>query len=138
MKDIRILWGRSCKGLPLIPPDRLTQSAFVLISGRLGAIYGYQRLLFLGGGIMALFSLANGLVTRYDAFIACRAMTGIGGGMIVPNAVALLTTMLPPGQSRNVAMGFFGAAAPLGGWLGAVFSGVFIQYAEWKYMFFAK
>ncbi len=115
-------------------PCSLTQSGFVLISGRLGAVYGHQRILILGGAVMAFFSLLNGFSTRYDIFIAMRAMTGIGGGLLSPNAVAIVTTMLPPGRSRNITIGFFAASAPVGGWLGALFSGLFVQLSRWQYL----
>lgn len=49
---------------------RLTQSAFVLVSGRLGAIYGHQRLFLIGGAFIAVFSLVNAFCTSYNAFVA--------------------------------------------------------------------
>ena len=116
----------------------LTQSGFVLISGRLGAVYGHQKLLIIGGFTMALFSLLNAFCTNYNAFIAMRALTGVGGGIISPNAVAIVTMMLPPGRSRNITIGFFAASAPIGGWLGALFSGLFVQLSHWQYLFFFK
>ncbi len=108
----------------------------MLISGRLGAVYGHQRVLLTGGAILALGSLVNGFCTTYNVFIAIRALTGIGGGLIMPNAVAMLTIMLPPGRARNAALGFFGASAPVGGWISALVSGLFIQHSRWQYLFF--
>ncbi len=87
---------------------------------------------------MALFSLLNGFCTNYNAFIAMRALTGVGGGIISPNAVAIVTMMLPPGRTRNITIGFFAASAPIGGWLGALFSGLFVQLSNWQYLFFFK
>jgi MFS family permease len=118
------------------PTRRVTQSTVVLISGRLGAVYGHQQMLLLGGVILVLFSLVNGFCKTYGAFIAIRALTGIGGGLIMPNAVAIIMMMLPPGRSRNITMSFFGASAPLGGWIGALFSGLFTQFSKWEYLFF--
>ncbi|KAK8100866.1 major facilitator superfamily-domain-containing protein [Apiospora kogelbergensis] len=114
----------------------LTQGAFVLISGRLGAVYGHQRILLLGGAIIVVFSIANAFCASYESFVAVRALTGVGGGLVMPNAVAMITIMLPPGRSRNLTMGFFASAAPIGGWLGALFAGVFAtSRAEWKWLF---
>jgi MFS family permease len=113
----------------------LTQGAFVLISGRLGSIYGYQRVSLLGGLLFTILSLANGFAKSYDSFIAVRALTGVGGGIFMPNAVALITTMVPPGKLRNIFMGFFAASPPIGGLLGAVMAGVFTRWANWTWMF---
>ncbi|KAI8312327.1 hypothetical protein K4K59_006209 [Colletotrichum sp. SAR11_240] len=113
----------------------LTQSAFVLISGRLGAIYGHQNMLFLGGGIIVVFSLGNAFYKTYESFVAMRAMTGIGGGIVMPNAVAVLTIMIPPGQSRNVTLAAFAASPPCGALVGALLAGVFLEYTEWKWFF---
>lgn len=114
---------------------RLTQSAFVLISGRLGAIYGHQNLMLLGGAIIILFSIANAFCPTYDSFVAVRALTGIGGGVLMPNAVATLTIMVPPGSARNITLAIFAASPPVGAWIGAMVAGAFLQYSQWKWHF---
>ncbi|KEZ46729.1 putative transporter [Scedosporium apiospermum] len=113
----------------------LTQSTFVLISGRLGSVYGHQRLLLLGVVIIAIFSLVNAFCTTYTSFVAMRAITGIGGGILMPNAVATLTLMIPPGKARNFTLAVFAASPPLGAMTGALLAGAFLQYSAWKYFF---
>lgn len=107
----------------------------MLISGRLGAVYGHQQILLLGGAIIAVFSVVNAFCTTYNSFVTARALTGVGGGLVMPNAVAMITIMCPPGRSRNLTMGFFAVAAPVGGWMGAVIAGLFLEIEEWKMMF---
>ena len=53
----------------------------------------------------------------------------------MPNSVAVLTCMLPPGRSRNITLALYGSAPPIGGVIGAVLAGVFLQYSEWKWLF---
>lgn len=53
----------------------------------------------------------------------------------MPNAVATITTMTPPGRSRNLTLGFFAASPPIGGVVGALLAGVFTEMAEWKWVF---
>jgi MFS family permease len=113
----------------------LTQGAFVLITGRLGEIFGHQRMVLLGTALFALFSLINGFCRTYDSFVALRALTGIGGGFFMPNAVALITTMVPPGRTRNLTLGFFASAPPIGGVVGGLLVGVFLELAPWVWLF---
>lgn len=114
---------------------RLTQGAFVLITGRLGAIFGHQRLILLGTLLFAISSFGNAFCRTYDSFVAVRALTGIGAGMFMPNAVATITTMVPPGRSRNITMSFFASAPPIGGTLGGVLIGVFFELVGWPWLF---
>ncbi|RBR18068.1 hypothetical protein FVER53590_04315 [Fusarium verticillioides] len=113
----------------------LTQSAFVLISGRLGTVYGHQRLLLLGGIIIIAFSIANAFCNNYTSFIIIRAFTGVGGGILMPNAVATLTIMVPPGKVRNFTLAIFAASPPVGAGIGALMIGAFLEYSEWKWHF---
>ncbi len=106
----------------------------MLITGRLGAIYGHQRLAQLGLLIFAVFSLASAFCRSYDSFIATRALTGVGGGVFMPNAVTVLTLMVPPGKARNITLGLFAAAPPLGGVMGALMVGPIADSGNiWKW-----
>ncbi|SCO91261.1 related to aminotriazole resistance protein [Fusarium oxysporum] len=113
----------------------LTQGACVLITGRLGDIYGHQRLMLIGFSLFTLFSLVNVFCTTFESFIATRALTGVAGGIYMPNSVAVLTCMLPLGRSRNITLALYGSAPPIGGVVGAILAGVFLQFSEWKWLF---
>ncbi|KAH6999081.1 major facilitator superfamily domain-containing protein [Ilyonectria sp. MPI-CAGE-AT-0026] len=113
----------------------LTQGAFVLITGRLGAVYGHKQLTLIGCTVFAIFSLVNAFCTGYESFIAARALTGIGGGLFMPNAVSAITITVPPGKSRNLLLGFFAASPPIGGVIGGLMAGIFTQFADWKWLF---
>ncbi|UKZ54063.1 hypothetical protein TrVGV298_007868 [Trichoderma virens] len=115
----------------------LTQGAFVLIGGRIGAIYGHKNVLVAACLWWSIFSLGSGFAHNIVALIALRALTGIGGAFMVPNAISLLTINFPPGKLRNLSVGFFGAMAPVGASIGCVFAGLLAQLTPWKYMFFA-
>ncbi|EXJ91360.1 hypothetical protein A1O1_04472 [Capronia coronata CBS 617.96] len=113
----------------------LTQGAFVLIAGPIGAVYGHKNMLIYGTLWLGVCNLVCGFCDNFIAFVIMRALAGIGGGFIMPNAVAILTITNPPGPTRNLLLGFFGASAPLGGWLGALFLGLFQQYTAYKWFF---
>lgn len=113
----------------------LTQGAFVLMTGRLGSIYGHKNVLCLGAAWWVLWTLVNGFCNNFIAFNIARALSGIGSAMIVPNAVAIIGVTYPPGRVRNLIFGLLGAGMPIGGWSGALFSGVFTQLTDWKWLF---
>ena len=96
----------------------LTAGAFVLMSGRLGSIYGHARVLLLGAAWWIVWTLINAFCDNFIAFNFARAISGMGGAMVVPNAVAIVGTTFPLGRMRNRCLGSFGAGAPVGGWAG--------------------
>ena len=114
---------------------RLTSGAFVLMSGRLGSIYGHKNILLGGAAWWVLWSFINAFCNNFIAFNVVRALSGIGAAMIVPNAIAVIGTTLPPGKMRNLSLGFFGAGAPVGGWLGTLFAGLLAELTPWKWLF---
>ncbi|KAJ6186782.1 hypothetical protein N7519_008083 [Penicillium mononematosum] len=113
----------------------LTQGTFVLVSGRLGDVYGHRELVLAGGAWLTICTLANAFCKTFFAFVTMRALAGLGGALIMPNAVAMISSTNPPGRVRNLSLGLFGASAPVGGYLGALFLGAFVERTEWKWFF---
>lgn len=64
-------------------------------------------------------------------------MSGIGAALVMPNVVAIRGMTFPPGRMRNLTVGLFGFGAPVGGTLGCVVIGMFIEWVEWKWFFFS-
>ncbi|KAH7061278.1 major facilitator superfamily domain-containing protein [Macrophomina phaseolina] len=115
----------------------LTQGAFVIAGGRIGAIFGHKQTLICAAAWWVLWSLVSGFMRNITGLSFARGLTGAGGAFLVPNAVALININLPPGKERNVAMGLFGAMAPIGAAGGSVFAGIFAQLTHWKRLFAA-
>lgn len=115
---------------------RLTQGAFVLMGGRLGAVYGHKNTVVAAGIFWVIFHLVSGFMKSVITLSVMRGLSGIGGALIVPNAIALLTITFPPGKMRNITVGLFGATAPIGAALGSVLSGIFVQLLPWNWLFF--
>lgn len=114
----------------------LTQGSFVLVGGRLGSVYGHRNLLAVGCFIWLVFTLSSGFAKSIVVLCALRGLTGIGGGLMVPNAVGLLGITFPPGKQRNLSLALFGAMAPVGAAGGSLVSGVVVQLTAWKWIFF--
>lgn len=122
-------------GVTIADDDSLTQGTFVLMSGRMGAVYGHKNMLLAGGAWLTVCTLACGFSDNFIAFATLRALSGIGGAFIMPNAVAMLAITNPPGRTRNLSLGFFSASAPLGGYIGAILLGAFVDNGAWKWLF---
>lgn len=64
-----------------------------------------------------------------------RALCGIGGGLMIPNIIALIGIECPPGPKRNLGFALFGAMAPVGAVGGSLLGAIIIQLSEWKWVF---
>ncbi|KAL7949386.1 MFS general substrate transporter [Trichoderma barbatum] len=106
------------------------------MGGRVGAVHGHKKVLVIGSIIYILFNLICGFMRTVESIIVMRALSGVGAGIIVPNAIALLTTSFPPGLGRLIWVGLFGAMAPVGAGGGSVFPGFFGQLLPWWWLFF--
>ncbi|KAL6872941.1 major facilitator superfamily domain-containing protein [Trichoderma novae-zelandiae] len=113
----------------------LTQGSFVLISGRLGTVFGHKRIMTRGASIWIFCTLDTAYGTNIVGVSFMRGLAGIGGGLLVPNAVALLTITFPPGRQRSLALALFASMGPVSGARGCVFNDFFLHQAPiigWK------
>lgn len=116
----------------------LTVGTFILPAGRLGDVFGHKR--FLAGGFAwfgAWSALAGCAVYSGPILFAfCRAMQGLGPALMLPNAVAILGRVYEAGSMRqNMVFSLFGATAPLGFIVGAVFSSLLAQKTWWPWAY---
>lgn len=116
----------------------LTVGTFILISGRLGDMFGH-KLLYVGGFFwFGFWSLIAGFTVYAKSgifFDVCRALQGIGAAMMVPNGLAILGRTYPPGRRKDMVFSVFGATAPNGFLIGAVFSALLAQFLWWPWIF---
>src|ERR671929_253351 len=93
----------------------LTFGGFLLLGGRMADLLGRRRV-FMGGLVLfGLASLAGGLATSDAMLIAARAVQGLGGAILSPAALSIVTTTFAEGADRNKALGIWGAVAGSGG-----------------------
>jgi MFS family permease len=81
----------------------LTFGTFILVSGRLGDIFGHKNMVIIGFGWMALWSMVSGLSvhSNYVLFLFARAFQGIGSALMKPNGLALLGKTYTPGSKKK-------------------------------------
>src|SRR6058998_2269363 len=79
-------------------------SALLLVGGSLGDRYGRRRIFAIGVVIFALASAACGLATSISYLILARAIQGIGGALLVPGSLAIISASFAEGE-RGKAIG---------------------------------
>jgi EmrB/QacA subfamily drug resistance transporter len=103
------------------------------VAGKVSEQYGRKRV-FLGA--VALFTLASlccGLAGNIYELVALRALQSIGGGAFMPAATGIVTDLW--GAGRDKALGLFTSIFPIGGIVGPVLGGVFVDYWSWRGIF---
>src|SRR3954469_2396221 len=137
LPDIQRDLGFSADGLQwVLSAYTLLFGGFLLLGGRAGDLLGRRRVFLAGLSLFSLASLAGGLAPSAGALVAARAVQGLGGALLSPAALSILTVTFPAGRERNVAMGIWGALAGLGGTLGVVAGGVLVDALGWQWVFF--
>ncbi|KIW73012.1 hypothetical protein PV04_01167 [Phialophora macrospora] len=125
----------------LVAGYSLTVGTFILVSGRLGDMFGYKRMLLIGYAWFSLWSLVAGLAIYADhvLFVFARVLQGIGPAILLPNGVALLGASYANGSPRkDMVFALFGSCAPGGSIIGGLFGGLFaLTWWPWAFFSFA-
>jgi EmrB/QacA subfamily drug resistance transporter len=112
----------------------LTFGGFLLLGGRLADLLGRRRIFMAGLVLFAAASLAGGFAESEAVLIAARAVQGLGGALLSPAALSIITTTFKDGSERNKALGVWGAVAGSGGAAGVLLGGVLTEYAGWEWV----
>ena len=116
----------------------LVFGGFLLLGGRLADLLGRRRVFIAGLVVFGLASLAGGLATSPGMLIAARAVQGLGGALLSPAALSMLTVLFAEGAARNKALGVWGAVAGSGGAAGVLLGGLLTEYAGWEWVLFVN
>jgi MFS family permease len=116
----------------------LAFGGFLLLGGRAADLIGRRRVFIAGLGLFTAASLLAGLSTSPEILIAARAAQGLGGALLSPAALSLLTVTFAHGRERNIAIGVWGALAGVGGTLGIVAGGLLVDALGWASVFFVN
>jgi EmrB/QacA subfamily drug resistance transporter len=99
-------------------------AALILLGGSLGDRFGRRRVFLIGVVWFAVASAGCALAPDIGTLVAARALQGIGGALLTPGSLAIISSSFH-GEDRSVAVGIWsglggiaGAAGPfVGGWL---------------------
>jgi EmrB/QacA subfamily drug resistance transporter len=113
----------------------LLLAALLLTGGALGDLYGHRRVFALGVVIFGAASAWCGLAPDIGQLIAARAVQGVGGALLVPGSLALISISFPP-ETRGRAIGTWSGYTAITAALGPVLGGWLVQHASWRWVFF--
>ena len=114
----------------------VTFAGFLLLGGRAADLLGRRRVFVWGLVLFALASLAGGLADSRGVLIAARLIQGLGGAVIAPASLSILTTTFTEPRERNRAVGIWGAMGGAGGAAGVLLGGVLTDLLSWRWILF--
>jgi EmrB/QacA subfamily drug resistance transporter len=116
----------------------LVFGGFLLLGGRAADLFGRQRLFVIGIATFSAASLLSGLSTTAGLLIGGRALQGLGGALMSPAALSIITTSFPDGPERTRALGVWSAITAGGAAFGLLLGGILTDVASWQWVFFVN
>lgn len=113
----------------------LVFAGLLLTMGSLGDRFGRRRALQVGLVVFGLSSFFAAYAESSAQLIAARALMGIGGALIMPSTLSILTDVFPR-EERGKAIGIWAGVAGLGIGLGPLTGGLLLEHFWWGSVFF--
>ena len=113
----------------------LVYAVLLITAGRLGDLFGQRTLFAIGLFVFTLASALCGISQSVNELIAARILQGVGGALLTPQTLAILTSIFPP-ERRGAAFGVWGGVAGLATIAGPTIGGAIITYISWRWIFF--
>jgi EmrB/QacA subfamily drug resistance transporter len=135
LPSIRLDLGATIEDLEWTVNAYTLSFAVLLLTGAaLGDRFGRRRVFVLGLGIFTAASAAAALAPNVETLIAARAVQGLGGAIITPLTLTILSAAVPPNR-RGLALGAWGGIGGLGVALGPVIGGAVVEGLSWQWIF---
>ena len=112
----------------------LVFAGLLLTAGSLGDRFGRRGALQLGFAIFGVGSIVAALSNSTGVLIGARAVMGIGGALIMPATLSIITNVFPV-QERSRAIGVWAASGGLGAVLGPLAGGFLVEHFTWSSVF---
>ena len=138
LPSIRTSLGASIQDLEwVVNAYTLTFGVLLLTGATLGERFGRRRMLAVGLTIFTAASAAAALSTSTDALVAARAVQGLGGALILPLTLTILSAAVPA-ERRGAALGVWGAVTGLAVAAGPLIGGAIVEGGTWQWIFWVN
>ena len=122
----------------LVNAYTLMFGGFLLLGGRAADLIGRRTLFIAGVTLFSAASLANGLANSEGTLIVARGFQGLGGALLSPAALAVITTSFEEGSARTKALSVWAAIASGGSAVGLLLGGILVDALSWEWIFFVN
>src|ERR671934_435125 len=112
----------------------LSFAVLLLTGAALGDRFGRRRVFTIGVGIFTLGSIAAALAPSVEALNIARAVQGLGGAIVMPLTLTILSGAVPP-EKRGLALGAWGGISGLAVAFGPLVGGAVVQGIAWQWIF---
>ncbi|MFI6169885.1 MFS transporter [Nocardia sp. NPDC051052] len=137
LPDLRADLGFSPAALPwAVNAYTLAFAGCLLFGGRCADVFGRRRIMLVGMGIFTVARVAVGLADAPAFLLAARAAQGVGGALLMPVTLSMLTTTFVERSARARALAMWSAVGAAGAASGPVIGGLLTQLAGWRWVFF--
>ena len=127
--------GADVQGLQWVVDGYLvTLSAFILLGGSLGDLYGRRRVFVVGLFVFTAASVACGAAPSIGTLVAARAVQGLGAAMLVPGSLAIVSAVFHP-DDRSTAISAWSGLAGISTAIGPFLGGWLIESVSWRLVF---
>ena len=113
----------------------LTFAAFMLAGGKLADLLGRRRVFMAGLATFTIASLACGLAPDGHVLVAARVAQGLGGALMNPATLSIITATFPPRQ-RGAALGIWAGVSATALAIGPLIGGLLTEHVGWNWIFF--
>jgi EmrB/QacA subfamily drug resistance transporter len=110
----------------------------ILLSGTLADKVGRKTMLMLGLTVFLVGSVWSGLSNSPELLIVGRLIQGLGGGMLIPATLSLITNIFLVPEERARAIGTWAGMSGVGVGLGPILGGLLLTWFPWSSVFFVN
>jgi EmrB/QacA subfamily drug resistance transporter len=112
----------------------LTFAVLLITGAALGDRFGRRRLFTIGLAIFTLASAAAALAPSIEVLIAARALQGLGGAIVTPLTLTILSAAVPA-ERRGLVFGAWGGISGLAVAIGPLVGGAVVEGISWQWIF---
>jgi EmrB/QacA subfamily drug resistance transporter len=109
-------------------------AAGIITAAALGDRFGRRKVFTTGLALFTIASVACAVAPTAATLIAARTVQGIGGAIVLPLSLTILTTAFPP-ERRGMIVGIYGGLAGLAVAMGPIVGGAVTQGIDWHWIF---
>ncbi len=113
----------------------LVTAGSVLVFAMLGLVVSWTFMFRLGLLLIAIGNFITTFAPDLSFIYLARFLAGIGGGMLAPSIIALVTTIIPP-EKRGLVFGLLGASLAFGTAFMTIFFGILVEHVRYEFTYF--